>query len=370
MYNNVNAQKFYIWRGSLFLLYRFHKMNGLKRLTQKTAMPSLCQLGQVDSLCFHSICVRKWTAPSSLLQLREFDIRRGGRYMFYLFRSGRTHWLQRKQPLPTQEDTLHGGRSDPEHWGLLPGWRLPYQGWLLSPSVPRHFPEGAHWVSLLSQAGRWREEVWILPGHMSGVRLCRWHSLPSVCFCVNWGGLHSVFILSWGWGELVCNHPHTYRSILELRNYLWWLRQQRRWSAPLWEAAFGLRTCVVQGEPRGEMLAEPHGEMLACGYCLTSALRAMQVGHVTAQCGVKDGGLWGSHPAGDPARGPHGSAHKCGVPAACRRLPGLHGRGGSCLERGGDSAPQGGRPSYRSRASAESQVLLVGDFSWCPNMMS
>ena len=48
---------------------------------------------------------------------------------------------------------------------------------------------------------------------------------------------------------------------------------------------------MVQGEPRGEMLAEPHGEMLACGYCLTSALRAMQVGHVTAQCGVKDGGL-------------------------------------------------------------------------------
>ena len=101
-----------------------------------------------------------------------------------------------------------------------------------------------------------------------------------------------------------------------------------------------------------------------------SALRAVQVGRVTAQCGVKDGGLWGSHPAGDPDKAPHGSAHKHGVPAACRRLPGLHGRGGSCLEKGGDSAPQGGGPSCRSRASAESWVLLVGDFSWCPNVMS
>lgn len=52
--------------------------------------------------------------------------------------------------------------------------------------------------------------------------------------------------------------------------------------SPLRVSVWSENVCGVGRAPWG---------MLACGYCLTSALGAVQVGRITAQCGVKDGGL-------------------------------------------------------------------------------
>lgn len=60
--------------------------------------------------------------------------------------------------------------------------------------------------------------------------------------------------------------------------------------SPLRVSVWSGNVCGVGRAPWGDVGRAPWG-MLACGYCLTSALGAVQVGRITAQCGVKDGGL-------------------------------------------------------------------------------
>lgn len=94
--------------------------------------------------------------------------------------------------------------------GLIPVLRLPYPGWLLDPSVPHDFPDGANWVSLISQTGqverRGLESLVSLRlnpvvTHVRGVTVqvrfppCCW-----VCFCIKWGDdvcLHFVMTMKW-----------------------------------------------------------------------------------------------------------------------------------------------------------------------------
>lgn len=119
--------------------------------------------------------------------------------------------------------------------------------------------------------------------------------------------------------------------------------------------------------PMGRCWQAPWG-MLACGYCLTSALGAVQVGRITAQCGVKDGGLWGVTLLGTPIgllTAVLMVRRACCMPQA----PWAAGRGGSCLE-GGDSAPREGNPLTGAVLQQRARSLLVEDFSWCPNMVS
>ena len=92
--------------------------------------------------------------------------------------------------------------------------------------------------------------------------------------------------------------------------------------SPLRGGIWSENVCGVGRAPWGDvgmwLLSHPHPQGYAGGACQSPEW-------------CEGWSLWGSHPAGDPDKSPHGGAHECGVPAACS-LGRMEGEAAVCKE--------------------------------------